>query len=541
MKKLIFLLFIFLFLVPTVFAEQESLVEKYSPILYFSQKENFFPVSVDYFLTSSELKMLEGLDVKTVKENPKLDDISNITEWYYFLDHKFNGSEAIASDYSRKKDGFGYTVYYSLKRDGDYTILQYWFFYAYSKSSVNQHEGDLELIQITLDSNNNPLSTTYSQHLLGENVFWSDIDKQQDHPKIYVALGSHANYFKSYQGNLGLESDIVEDNGPVLESSDYTLVNLDDPTQKWINFGGRWGNFGSLDIRSEGERGVHGPKHGDRAEAWNTPIKWASKTLSVNWIWFAGSWIIENFYLLFGIVITFAISSRIYKLRKRGLDITPLKRLLGQKHAVGFFAVIIGTAITLIALVSPLYVVSLNVEKGIYATNGTLDIIRVDGIGGAKINTLQANKGEFSLFGLGLPITLLVIVGVILGIVDIIFLNHPRKLAKKYIIGAIYPLLPLILIVLFVSFLSGILPSFSNFASGQDSSPELSDAVNKISKAPFSGRYSFISPYFGSINLVWGIGIGAYLFLLAAALKIAGGIIFFTYKSPKRNLFKPSK
>ncbi len=563
MKKLIFLL-VFLLLVPTVFAQPETIVEKYSPILYFSQKENFFPVDVDYFLESSELKIIEAGKIRTVNHNPTIEEISNITEWNYFLDHKLNSSE-IAADYNKKKDRLGYTVYYSVKRvetdkvgfglleDGEYTILQYWFFYAYSKSPVNQHEGDLEFIEIVLDKNLAPLFAAYSQHLLGESVEWNDLDRQEHrmktdkvgfglltHPKVYVALGSHANYFKPYQGNLGLESDVVEDNGLVLKYengwkqttsvSTYRLVNLDDPSQKWIKFAGRWGDASKLTFDQKANNGVPGPGHGERAEPWESPVKWADKTLRVNWIWLTGNWIIENFYFLFGLLIIFSVGTRFFKIKKRGLDITPLKKLLKQKHAFGIFAVVIGTVVALVALVSPLYVVSLNVEKGEYATNGTVNIIKVDGIGGAQINTLQANKGEFPLFGLGLPITLLVVTGVVLGIVDIIFLTHPRKLAKKYIIGAIYPLLPLILIVLFISFLSGILPSFSSFASGQEVSPELSDVVNRLSKSPLYGQYSFLSPYFGSINLIWGVGIGTYLFLLAAALKIAGGVVFLRYK-----------
>jgi len=523
MRKIILFLLFSILLAPTVLAE-ESLVEKHSPILYFSQRENFFPVDVGYFLAYSELKAIELDGVKLVDKNPTVEEVSKISGWNYFLDQKLNSSE-LAADYEKKKDSIGYTVYYSVKRDGSYTVIQYWFFYTYNKGQVNEHEGDLEFIEVVLDSNKIPLFSAYSQHILGESLEWEGLDKDGSHPKVYVSLGSHANYFKPYQGNLGLESDIVEDNGLILKPIDYKLVNLDDPKEKWINFGGRWGDSSKLGFAESAEKGASGPKTGERSEPWNSPVLWADKTLRVNGLWFFGNWLIENFYYIFGLIIFAVSTKRIISLRKRGLDITPLKKLLIKKHSVGLFCVIVGTLVALVALISPLYFVSINIGSGEYATDGTINIIKIDGIGGAEINTLQEKKGGVSLFGLGLPITLLVIAGLIFSALDIIFLTDTRRLARKHIIGAIYPLLPLILIIVFISLIPGIIPSFSSFANGQEASPELSNIVGRISESPLMGQYIFTVPYLGKVDLFWGIGLGAYLFLLSALLKIAGGII----------------
>ncbi len=540
MKRLLLLLVLLLLFVPSAISpellEEADLVHKFSPILYFSPEENFFPVSTDYFLQSSELKQFSLPNPRIIDSKPTIETISNITDPSYYLDHKLNGFQEIATDYKNKNPG--HVVYYSIKKDSGKIIIQYWFFYAYNKGKSNEHEGDLEFIQIILNSDQQPVLSAYSQHLFGESLEWNGLDKEETHPKVYVAQGSHANYFKPYQGNLGLENDVVRDDGLVLRYGDYNLVNLDSPDQKWINFGGRWGDSSKTSFEDRGERGSPGPGHMERAEPWNSPISWSNKALNVNGVWLFGNWIIENFYYIFALIVLSAVLSRAYKLKKRGFDITPLKNLLKQRHVFGLVVVMIGIVVALIALLSPLYVVSLSVESGEYATGGIVDIIRVDGIGGAKINTLQSSKGEFPLFGLGTPITLLVITGIILAIVDIIFLTHPKKLAKKYIIGSIYPLLPLILIVLFIYFLSGVIPSFSNFASGQQFSPELSNVVGKVSESPLMGQHSFEAPYLGKVSLFWGISIGTYLFILAAILKIAGGLIFLTYKE-KTKLFKP--
>ncbi|MBI4163787.1 MAG: Vps62-related protein [Candidatus Aenigmarchaeota archaeon] len=539
MKRLLLLLALFLLFVPSAISpeimDEADLAREFSPILYFSPQENFFPVSTNYFIQSSELIQLSLPEPKLMDPNPTIEIISNITDPSYYLDHRLNGSQMISADYKAQKPG--HTVYYSIKKDSGKTVIQYWFFYAYNKGKSNEHEGDLEFIQIILNSDQQPVFSAYSQHLLGESLEWNGLDKEGTHPKVYVAEGSHANYFKPYQGNLGLESDVVRDDGLVLRQSGYDLVNIDAADQKWINFGGRWGDSSKTSFTERGEQGAPGPGHMERAEPWNSPISWSNKALSINGLWLFGNWIIENFYYIFALIILSAVLSRAYRLKKRGIDITPLKKLLKRKHAFGLVVVVIGIVIALVALLSPLYVVSLSVESGEYATGGVVDIIRVDGIGGAKINTLQSSKGEFPLFGLGTPITLLVITGVILAIVDIIFLTHPRKLAKKYMIGSIYPLLPLILIVLFIYFLSGVIPSFSNFASGQQFSPELSNIVGKISESPLMGQHSFEAPYLGKASLFWGVGVGTYLFILAAILKIAGGLIFLTYKE-KTKLFK---
>ncbi len=201
MKRLLLLLVLLLLFVPSAISpeilEEADLVHKFSPILYFSQEENFFPVSIDYFLQSSELKQFSLPNPRIIDSNPTIETISNITDSSYYLDHKLNGFQKISADYKTKKPR--YTVYYSIKKDSGKIIIQYWFFYAYNKGKSNEHEGDLEFIQIILNSDQQPVLSAYSQHLLGESLEWSGLDKEQGletdkvscglltHPKGYVA------------------------------------------------------------------------------------------------------------------------------------------------------------------------------------------------------------------------------------------------------------------------------------------------------------------------------------------------------------------
>jgi hypothetical protein len=93
----------------------------------------------------------------------------------------------------------GYTIYFHFDSDDQYTYIQYWMFYVFNPGSVNSHEGDWEMIQVVLDGDLQPIATTYSQHHSGVRAGWSDVLVQDEsHPIVYVALGSHANYYRYY-------------------------------------------------------------------------------------------------------------------------------------------------------------------------------------------------------------------------------------------------------------------------------------------------------------------------------------------------------
>jgi hypothetical protein len=74
------------------------------------------------------------------------------------------------------------------------TVLTYWFLSAYN-DAPNKHEGDFEMIAIELDSDHQPVQAGYSSHQSGLRRRWTDVEKDQGRPLVYVARGSHASYF----------------------------------------------------------------------------------------------------------------------------------------------------------------------------------------------------------------------------------------------------------------------------------------------------------------------------------------------------------
>lgn len=103
----------------------------------------------------------------------------------------------------------GYCYYGRVTRQHGYTVLQYWYFYAFNdwRSSfygVNDHESDWEQVSLFLaaddDGELRPRWLAYSSHLFGGDDLrrrWDDpeVEWVGEHPVVYVAAGSHANYY----------------------------------------------------------------------------------------------------------------------------------------------------------------------------------------------------------------------------------------------------------------------------------------------------------------------------------------------------------
>ncbi|MDX1663867.1 MAG: hypothetical protein R3272_08745 [Candidatus Promineifilaceae bacterium] len=104
-----------------------------------------------------------------------------------------------------------YSYYGRVVDQGDWTVLQYWFFYAFNNwrsgfYGANDHEADWEVINIYLapavgNGELAPQWVAYSWHD-GEGSdlrrHWQDpeVEKVGEHPVIYAGAGSHASYYQ---------------------------------------------------------------------------------------------------------------------------------------------------------------------------------------------------------------------------------------------------------------------------------------------------------------------------------------------------------
>jgi hypothetical protein len=129
--------------------------------------------------------------------------------------------------------------YHRAVREANLYWHQYWLWYLYNPWSfagtgVGRHEGDWEFVQLgcTDSKGDKPVLMTASQHRSGQKrEFWR-CELERGRPVVYVALGSHANFFTP--------GDRVDD---VADGKGKKLTNI-----QWRDFGpwfdwkGRWGN-----------------------------------------------------------------------------------------------------------------------------------------------------------------------------------------------------------------------------------------------------------------------------------------------------------
>jgi len=512
-------------------AKELELASLYAPSLQFKSGERFFPVDVEYHLDGSVLKQRTGETVTIVDTSPSVSSISMLGA-DYFLASEFGSIADLAADYESKRATLGYTVYTQVKTEAQTIVVQYWLFYAYNDAPINEHEGDWEMIMIFLDSSETPVSAVYSQHLQGQRTSWGDVDKDSGtHPKVYVAKGSHANYFRSYQGRLGLESDDVGADGFALNSGDLTVVMLGEiessshpPSQDWLSFGGRWGNWAELADAAAGFAGPYGPGHGDNSDKWFSPVSWAEGVSSVGGNWFTASLVASNF-LFIVIAVTGALAAwkvwKIVKLQRSGGFRLPA--FLRTRVAIGIGLGALSIVLTIAGILLPWYLVRANIQTAALSTQGEADLLMIDGQRGVLVNLLVGGKGLSPVFGLQMPLGLLLLIGVVLGILDIIGVDKVRGLGNKYLRGGMAFLVVFIILILFIVQLTSLIQSLAA-AFGVTLPPEANQIAQAIAQQPLQGMQSETISDFGSVSVSWGLGLGAFMILAAAIVKLAAGI-----------------
>lgn len=516
-------------------SKESAIASKYMPVLIFADGEQFFPTNVSYHIDNSVLKMKVDGDDLLIDSSPTTHSIGQYKDEIYYLDNTLGGYEEIASDYNQKKESIGYVVYARVTKHQQNYVVQYWLFYAFNPGQVNRHEGDWEMVEIVLDLGENPLYAVYSQHFSGERASWSDVEKSDSHPKVYVALGSHANYFRPYQGKLGLENDVLG-TASTLQPTELTMVFLGEPnggnhpaSQDWLDYGGRWGDWKELADIIRGGAGPRTPGFGENAERWHDSVAWGLGTFAVNQNWFYVSWFVFHFvYIFIAFMAPLGLwkAWRIYRRKKqRRLNIG---KILRSRAGMGIVLAIAGIVVYVFAVILPWYAVRANIQTQALQTVGEVDLILIDGINGLRINTLEADQGFAQLFGIGIPFAIVLLASVVLSALDIIGVEKARDLSTKYFGSGITSLVPFILIVVFVIMLSTLLPVFASAMGGEAVPSEIVTIAEQMSSSPLGGSHSSVLDTYGSVYLSWGLGIGSYLFIVSAVLKFAAGAILLT-------------
>ncbi|HEC88325.1 MAG TPA: DUF946 domain-containing protein, partial [Thermoplasmata archaeon] len=516
--------------------DEKEIAEKYAPVLYFEKKEKVYPVSVEYHISNSNLNRSDGNETILIDSSPDIEELSEYNDVgrNYYLDNRIGTAddEKIIDDYIEKKETLGYTVYAHVTQNNNLTIIQYWMFYAFNKGSLNNHEGDWEMIQIILE-NGEPVKAFYSQHISGQKAEWRDVEKNGEHPKVYVARGSHANYFRYYQGKLGLASDYVGKNGKILKPGDYELIILGEKgdgnhieEQNWIDFAGRWGDFGSVENELRGKKGPFGPAYREEGEMWSG-VEWGNSLKILNKNTLKIEWFFYHFLLIYLIVfiislafILFSIYRRRDKLKKPYFFLFNIDGI--NLRSIGNIIAIFGIIIAIFSLFNPWYGIFVDIDSGSYKTDGLTKIVSIDGQYGAQINLLKANSGMIQMASLPIPFAYLIIASIIFFILGTIGIEE-RKAGKKYIMRGIRFFIPVIIILVGIVMMGMIVSSMTE----GDETEEISNIFKDISSNPVRGSHLLNLPEYGTVYLKWGIEKGALFLILSGILLLLSGIIEF--------------
>jgi hypothetical protein len=208
-----------------------QLLRDYQPVLVLHPAEAFQPTKIQSFVADSQLERFIGMSRSqlpldrywtVVDPHPGPGELPPSTPGVFYRLNQVGcsaaaplaGESCYANAWSTGSGGDA--VYGRVARTDDRIVLQYWLFYYDNPLLLpptpvgtfgQSHEGDWELVNVVLDQNEQPLEAAYSQHCTGERMPWADVEKSpaaSTHPVVYVALGSHANYFAPGVGALGL-------------------------------------------------------------------------------------------------------------------------------------------------------------------------------------------------------------------------------------------------------------------------------------------------------------------------------------------------
>ena len=271
-----------------------ALLARYAPILVLHPAEQLRPAKVDGFLADSDVQRKTATGWETIpgplpagSADLRLDQRSCTAADGVAATPCYASSEAA--------HGSPPVVYGAVFRTRSRIALQYWVWYAWNPYSPTVppgelwqvHEGDWEAVTVLLDTKERPLLAGYSQHSKGRRRDWGRVPRQGLHPVVYVALGSHANYFTAGEQRFDprvvdpLLISVIEQNGG--KPADHTgrgrtlrpgVIRVTSASPSWMRFAGRFGESEYLHVPggAPADSGGGGPRGPAFHRLWRAPV-----------------------------------------------------------------------------------------------------------------------------------------------------------------------------------------------------------------------------------------------------------------------------
>lgn len=263
-----------------------TLLKRHLPVLSYDSQGSFMADSPAILTNriapggeANALKRADGSVVATAAGSKRLPRLG--LDFLGFPNYT-NGADAAASDFldalgadyvraareMHRGDFADHVHGHATRADDGGWWLQYWFFYLFNDKAFlgfGLHEGDWEMVQVRLDSDERPQAMAFAQHTHGQRCAWDAVTLHDEHrPVVFVARGSQASYPFRGKHAAPLIPDYADGKGPRVVGARLDVIDADGPT--WAGWPGRWG---STRARNKAESdSPRGPAH---QEKWAAP------------------------------------------------------------------------------------------------------------------------------------------------------------------------------------------------------------------------------------------------------------------------------
>jgi hypothetical protein len=231
--------------------EQLELLKRFAPALHFDALERWRPGLVDGYLEHSTV--LDGRDRQlpgTPPAGPAMREHRgdpkarlNPLEHGAGVDTQKRSNEVL-TEYGREQElNSAGSAYGRVVEVGGALFLQYWLFYPDNPCVLppGRHDGDWELVQIRVERDGadfRPTHLTLAEHGKPVSEPITSADAAID---VFVAVDSHACYFKEGANPIIPLSDVCEPAGTPSGIPTVVLVPIEPSKKDWAHWPGRWG------------------------------------------------------------------------------------------------------------------------------------------------------------------------------------------------------------------------------------------------------------------------------------------------------------
>ena len=237
---------------PRPAASAVALAAQFAPTLRFAATEHYLPIAMQDYVARTTLHTGRPPVGNVAQQHPTLFSLP-VGAGALYLDVRGPQPYLHATQYRTIEQALEQarrpTVYWRIAHQASTgrLAIEYWFLYLYN-DFADRHEADWEGVTVFVD-NGAPLGASFSQH---QGRTWSawPATLADDHPVVYVAGGSHANYptpgsyrvkvcwtLTIHRCTTSNERDNARGDGATLTDYDYDLQPLGG-----TGFTGSWGS-----------------------------------------------------------------------------------------------------------------------------------------------------------------------------------------------------------------------------------------------------------------------------------------------------------